>query len=64
MGRDFTDSEFKSFVVTLDVRRDELRKTLAAWKKVDLAAAAERPLRYLPDEATSMPPYMPSSSPR
>jgi hypothetical protein len=51
MGRDFADAEFKRFVVTLDARRGDLRRTLAAWKKVDLAAAAQRLLRNLPDEA-------------
>jgi hypothetical protein len=52
MGRDFTDGEFKSFVLTLDTRRGELRQTLGEWKKADLVAAAERPLRYLPSGAT------------
>lgn len=51
MRRDFTDQDFQQFVATLDGRRAELRRTLDAWKKADLRAAAERALRYLPGEA-------------
>jgi hypothetical protein len=64
MGRDFTDVEFKRFVVTLDAHRGELRQTLEAWKKADLVAAAGFPLRYLPDSRRFMRLYIPSSSRR
>jgi hypothetical protein len=51
--RDFTDEDFKKFVLSdhLVATRSDLHKTLAEWKKADLAAVAERPLAYLPPEA-------------
>ena len=52
MRRPFTNDDFKKFVGTLDARRIELRETLASWSKADLRATAQRPLAYLPAEAT------------
>ena len=53
MHRDFTDDDFKNFVLSPDLARraPELRRTLDAWKKADLRAAAERILPYLPADA-------------
>lgn len=53
MKRPFTDSEFKSFVLsdTLGVRMKELEKTLDEWKKVDINALVKLALAYLPDGA-------------
>ena len=51
LHRDFTDRDFQQFVATLDGKRMDLRRTLDAWKKADLRAAAERTMRYLPTEA-------------
>jgi hypothetical protein len=49
LHRDFTDTEFKTFVISLlPERADALAKTLAAWKRADLNAAAQRALTYLP----------------
>jgi hypothetical protein len=52
MHRPFTDEEFMKFVATLDARRDELRQTLHQWQSADLQAAAQRPLGYLPPQAS------------
>lgn len=54
MRRDFSDDDFKRFVLSDDLatRAPELRRTLDAWKKADLRAAAARVLPYLP--ATAM----------
>lgn len=53
MRRDFTDDEFKRFVLSDDVARraPALRRTLEAWKKADLRATAQRILAYLPQDA-------------
>jgi Putative zinc dependent peptidase (DUF5700) len=53
LHRDFTDGEFKTFVLASDLARHapELRRTLDEWKKADLAAAARRVLPYLPAQA-------------
>ena len=49
----FTREEFRAFVRSpaLVARADALASTLASWKKVDVEAAAQRPLAYLPDGA-------------
>ena len=52
MRRPLADEEFMKFVITLDSRRDQLRQTLQQWQSADLNAVAQRPLRYLPPEAT------------
>jgi hypothetical protein len=53
MHRDFTDEDFKRFVLSEDLakRAPLLRRTLDVWKKADLTAAANRILPYLPPEA-------------
>jgi hypothetical protein len=52
MRRPFTDEEFMKFVATLDARREPLRQTLRQWQSADLQAVAERPLHYLPPQAS------------
>ena len=46
MKRDFSDDDFKKFVLSEDLakRAAQLRQTLDAWKKADLAGAAHRVL--------------------
>ena len=53
MHRDFTDDDFKKFVLSpeLAAKESALRQTLDAWKKADLNASARRVLAYLPDQA-------------
>jgi len=50
MGRAFTDSSFRAFVLsdTLLARTPALERTLAAWKTTHVSAAANRALAYLP----------------
>ena len=52
MRRPLADEEFMKFVATLDSRREQLRQTLQQWQSADLQAVAQRPLHYLPAEAT------------
>jgi Putative zinc dependent peptidase (DUF5700) len=53
MHRDFTDDDFKKFVLSADLvaKASTLRHTLDAWRRANLAASAERVLAYLPDQA-------------
>lgn len=53
LKRDFTDGEFRDFVLSRDVadRAPALRRALEAWRREDLEAAARRVLPYLPEEA-------------
>jgi Putative zinc dependent peptidase (DUF5700) len=53
MKRTFTDDDFRRFVLSsaLAARRDELKRTLAAWQKADLTTSARRVLTYLPASA-------------
>lgn len=53
MHRDFTDEEFKKFVLSDDLARKAplLKSTLDTWKKADLVATANRILPYLPSDA-------------
>lgn len=53
MHRDFTDDDFRKFVLSEDLakRAPDLRRTLDAWAKEDLVAAARRVLPYLPESA-------------
>ena len=53
MHRDFTDDDFKKFVLSseLSARANLLRKTLYAWTQTDLVASARRALTYLPEQA-------------
>jgi hypothetical protein len=52
MRRPFTDEAFMKFVATLDPRREQLRQTLRQWQSADLQAVAQRPLHYLPPQAS------------
>lgn len=53
MHRDFADGDFKNFVVSGELAKKAplLQRTLDAWKKADLRAAANRILPYLPSNA-------------
>lgn len=53
LHRDFTDDDFKKFVLSEGTvkRAPELQRTLDAWKKADLNAAARRVLAYLPAQS-------------
>lgn len=53
MHREFTDEDFRRFVLSEDIakRAPLLKRTLDAWKKSDLTAAANRILPYLPANA-------------
>lgn len=54
LARDFTDQEFKDFVLSDDLakRSSSLAKTLYTWKSTDLKAVAVRILDYLPEQAS------------
>ncbi len=66
MHRDFTDDDFRSFALSDEVakRAPALRRTLEAWKKADLRAAAERILPYLPADARVMASVYPVIKPK
>ncbi len=53
MHRDFTDDDFKKFVLSPELlsKNSALRQTLDAWKQKDLIASARRDLSYLPEHA-------------
>jgi hypothetical protein len=53
LHRELTDDSFRDFVVSAGTvaHAAELRRTLDAWKRADLEAAARRILPYLPPEA-------------
>src|SRR5438552_1899327 len=53
MHRDFTDDDFKTFVLSPDLaaKAPQLRHTLEAWKQTDVAASARGVLTYLPEQA-------------
>jgi hypothetical protein len=53
MRREFTDQDFRRFVASdaTVARAGELRRTLDAWKRADLSAAARRIVPYLPSSA-------------
>jgi hypothetical protein len=52
MHQTFTDQEFIKFVATLDASREQLRRALQQWQSLDLQAVVQRPLEYLPPQAT------------
>ena len=52
LRRPFTDETFIRFVATLDGNREQLRQTLRQWQSADLQAVAQRPLGYLPPQAS------------
>ena len=66
LRREFTDDDFKSFVLSADVARNaaELRSTLEAWGNADLQAAAQRALAYLPPQARIRAKVYPVIKPR
>jgi len=53
MGRRFSDSTFVAFLHADSTRAltEDLRRTVRAWKKADVAAAGRRALAYLPSGA-------------
>jgi hypothetical protein len=53
MKRTFEDAEFREFVLSdaLRKRTEELARTLASWKRMDLESSARRVLGYLPAQA-------------
>lgn len=54
LKRDFTDEQFRDFVLSKDVtgRVPEVKRTLESWKTADLKASAQKLLAYLPATAT------------
>lgn len=66
LGREFTDNEFKRFVLAPErkARAAKLRRALDAWKKAGLQAAAQRARRYLPAEARIEVTVYPTIKPR
>jgi len=52
MNRPFADEDFIKFTATLDSRREPLQEALRQWQSADLHALAQRPLRYLPSQAS------------
>jgi hypothetical protein len=52
MPQPFSDQEFMKFVATLDASREQLHQSLQEWQSVDLRSVAQRPLAYLPPQAT------------
>ena len=66
MNRPFEDSTFRAFVLsdTLLKRAPALERTLAAWKKVNLSAAARRAFAYLPPNARIRAKVYPVIKPR
>ena len=53
MHRDFTDDDFRKFVLTpeLGAKASTLRQTLDAWKHANLDVSAKRVLAFLPQQA-------------
>lgn len=66
MNRAFTDSAFRAFVRSSDLKRraPELERTLAAWKTIRMDAAAARAFAYLPAHARIRATIYPSIKPR
>ena len=66
MHRDFTDDDFKNFVLSDDLakRAPSLQRTLEAWKKADLHTAGSRILPYLPATARVRASVYPVIKPR
>ncbi|MGB7924171.1 MAG: DUF5700 domain-containing putative Zn-dependent protease [Pyrinomonadaceae bacterium] len=66
MKRDFTDADFKAFVLSdqLSTRAPLLAATLEKWKRAELDAAARRALAYLPGDARIRAKIYPVIKPR
>lgn len=66
MKRDFTDADFKAFVLSdqLSGRAPLLSATLDAWKRAEVEGAARRALAYLPPEARIRAKIYPVIKPR
>lgn len=66
MHRDFSDDDFKRFVLSEDLakRASRLRTTLETWKRAQLRAAANRILPYLPVDARVKASVYPVIKPR
>jgi hypothetical protein len=66
MHREFTDDNFRQFVLSEDLARraSDLQRTLDTWKKADLRAAAARILPYLPSDARVKASVYPVIKPR
>ncbi len=66
MGRSFEDEDFKEFVVSDETvaKRTALAATLAEWKQTDVVRVAQRPLSYLPANATIRAKIYPVIKPR
>jgi hypothetical protein len=66
MHRAFTDEDFKTFVLSSEMKSqyDALSHTLAMWKKADLRAGGTRVLQYLPAEAMIHVKIFPEIKPR
>jgi hypothetical protein len=66
MNRAFTDSAFRAFVLSPELKRraPELARTLAAWRTVKMDAAAARAFAYLPPNARIRATIYPSIKPR
>ncbi len=54
MKRDFTDEEFRAFVLSPEVQsqRENLAQTLTSWKNASLHTAEQKALAYLPQGTT------------
>jgi hypothetical protein len=66
LGRDFTDDEFREFVLSDDLLRrgPALRATLSSWLGANIAAAAGRAFHYLPADAVIRAKVYPTIKPR
>lgn len=66
LKRDFDDAEFRRFVLSDELRERAglLERTLAAWQRIDLDAAGQRVLAYLPPQARIRAKVFPVIKPR
>jgi hypothetical protein len=66
LGRAFDDDSFRQFVESEDLakRGAALRRTLADWRSIDVAGAARRAFRYLPESAVIRAKVYPAIKPK
>jgi hypothetical protein len=66
MGRAFSDSSFRAFLLSdsLRTRAPSLRSTAESWRQADITAAARRALAYLPSGASLRARLYPVIKPR